>query len=312
MIRAPPIKACTMKAQFIALAVLAAGYSQAFAALVVDLDLGLLDVGETSIAGQVTAGPAGNAIAYSSPFQNYSGGEVVFEFAIEQALEVSLTSSAFGDGGDPDAFLLNSLDVVEGQASGFIATAYLDGALGSTQGFGLLDPGTYYLSVEDWAGGAPTFEYTLGINEFVVNTPTAADLGVIGDDASVIALDTFGSEVGDTELGIYDAVGTLIGLNDDAGGGTFQSAIAFGALPEGTYYVAAGAYNSVFGSNFEVVGGTSEGGGIFLNTGEGGPQGAAEIAPGEVAWFSFGIVPEPSSMSLIALAGLTLLGRRRR
>ena len=301
-----------MKAQFIALALLSAGYSQAFAALVVDLDLGLLDAGETSIAGQVTAPPAGNAIAYASPFQNYAGGEVVFEFAIEQDMEASLTSGAF-EGGDPDAFLLNSLDVVEGQATGTIATAYLDGALGSTAGFGVLAPGTYFLSVEGYQGGTPTFEYTLGLSAFVLEAPTAADLGIIGDESSIVSLDTFGSDVGDTELGVYDAAGTLIGINDDSAvGGTFQSSIALEGLPEGTYYVAAGAYNSVFGDNFQVVGGTSEGGGIFLNTGEGGPQGAAAIAPGEVAWFSFGIVPEPSSMSLIALAGLTLLGRRRR
>ncbi|NRB27850.1 MAG: PEP-CTERM sorting domain-containing protein, partial [Roseibacillus sp.] len=54
-------------------------------------------------------------------------------------------------------------------------------------------------------------------------------------------------------------------------------------------------------------------GGITLNY----PGGSATSSindgdgAGAVAWFSFAIVPEPSSMSLLALAGLTLLRRRR-
>jgi hypothetical protein len=41
-----------------------------------------------------------------------------------------------------------------------------------------------------------------------VITPTATNLGILGDDTSELTLDTVGSSVGDTELGIYDAAGT--------------------------------------------------------------------------------------------------------
>ncbi len=101
-------------------------------------------------------------------------------------------------------------------------------------------PGTYFISVENYDDGLVNiFEYTLGVGEFDVSTPTGAlDLGILGSDTSVIDLDTFGSDISDTELGLYDAAGNLLDNNDDAGD-AFQSALNFFILPEGTYYVAA-------------------------------------------------------------------------
>lgn len=59
----------------------------------------------------------------------------------------------------------------------------------------------------------------------------------------------------DTELGLYDLNGVLVANNDDdAGGITPQSLFTEEALPAGTYYLAAGAYNMVFGAdNFNVT-----------------------------------------------------------
>ncbi|MFP6884716.1 MAG: PEP-CTERM sorting domain-containing protein, partial [Roseibacillus sp.] len=59
--------------------------------------------------------------------------------------------------------------------------------------------------------------------------------------------------------------------------------------------------------NFGATG--PSGGGITLNHNGGSASGT--IGGDGALWFSFAIVPEPSSMSLLALAGLTLLRRRR-
>ena len=313
-----------MKDKLAALALFSAGCSQAFGALVVNLDLGVLDAGIYDLNGDIgcCSWPISQAEVYGGAVHNYISGEFVFQFALEQETEVSLTSNFFSFG-DPDAFLLTNTETIEGGgafgeprvATGYLATAYLDGALGSTESFGTLDPGTYFISVENYDDGLVNiFEYTLGVGEFDLNTPTGAlDLGILGSDTSVIDLDTFGSDISDTELGLYDAAGNLLDNNDDAGD-AFQSALNFFILPEGTYYVAASSYNTSFGAtNFGANYSGGQSGGITLNY----PGGSATSSindgdgAGAVAWFSFAIVPEPSSMSLLALAGLTLLRRRR-
>lgn len=66
-----------------------------------------------------------------------------------------------------------------------------------------------------------------------------------------LTVDTFASTIGDSEIGIYSIEGTLIGSNDDAGGGLLSEFVATG-LPAGTYYVAASAFNTTFGAEFAV------------------------------------------------------------
>ena len=57
----------------------------------------------------------------------------------------------------------------------------------------------------------------------------------------------------DSEIGLYDAFGNLIGNDDDGGTGTLGSLTELG-LPAGTYYIASGAYNIAFGAtNFNVT-----------------------------------------------------------
>ncbi|MCP4856246.1 MAG: hypothetical protein GY903_17330, partial [Fuerstiella sp.] len=70
----------------------------------------------------------------------------------------------------------------------------------------------------------------------------------------LLSVDTLDAFVGDTELGLYGADGTLLANNDDAfGGGNLKSMIN-ADIPAGTYYLAAGAYNTAFGlAGFDVT-----------------------------------------------------------
>lgn len=312
------------------MALLSLGYSQAFGALVVDLDLGVLDIGEHEFEGDIgqSEGFDDNAQFYGTANQRYTSGEFVVSFTIEQELQASLQSVLFTFG-DPDAFLLNGLetsgDPGNSRAEGWIANAFLDGALGSSQDFGVLDAGQYFISVEDWNGGpVTTAAYSLNFTEVGFVAPpepgdslaNAISLGVLGDESTVISLDTIGSAVSDTELGVYsvgedgslsilESGGGFV-LNDDIGGGSLQSAVEFTA-PEGDYVAIAGEWDTGF-TLTGAVGGPI-GGDITLNHNGGSSTGT--IGESGLVFFSFAVVPEPSSMSLIALAGLTLLRRRR-
>jgi hypothetical protein len=302
-----------MKARFAALALFSVGCSQAFGALSVTQDLGVLSAGVHTFEGGIAQQPAGNAGRYGTAGSNYTSGEFVVSFTLAQEMTAELQSVSFS-GGDPDAFLLDSLDTIDDagnpRASGWLANAYLDGAIGSTQGFGTLGPGAYFISVEDWSGGpVSSAEYSLNLTDPLPPEPgsspsNALSLGILGDADTQLNFNTFGSATSDTELGLFVSDGTFFFSNDDSGG--LQSALSF-TITEGTHYLAAGQYNTFFSDNFGVTG--PAGGGITLNHNGGSTSGT--IGAGGALWFSFAIVPEPSSMSLLALAGLTLLRRRR-
>ena len=319
-----PFNAPKMKASLAALALLSLGCSQTFGALVVNEDLGVLGLGGVNLVGN-TADGEDNAQSYTgiTPQGGWAGSEWVFQFAIEQERVVSLTSNALT--GDPDTFLLNSLETVDNEgnqeATGGLLAAFLDGAPPETRDFGRLNPGTYFLSVEAFGGdSSATFDFTLDITEIPPPGDSPGNpiaLGVLGNDSSLISLDTFGSAIDDTELGVYsvgedgslsilESGGGFV-LNDDAGDG-FQSAVEFTA-PEGNYLAVAGAFNMLFFLDGIAGAGSQDGAEITLNHNGDSTTGATNNQG--VAWFSFGVVPEPSSMSLIALAGLALLRRRR-
>ena len=320
-----PFNAPKMKASLAALALLSLGCSQTFGALVVNEDLGVLGLGGVNLVGN-TADGEDNAQSYTgiTPQGGWAGSEWVFQFAIEQERVVSLTSNALT--GDPDTFLLNSLETVDNEgnqeATGGLLAAFLDGAPPETRDFGRLNPGTYFLSVEAFGGdSSATFDFTLDITEIPPPGDSPGNpiaLGVLGNDSSLISLDTFGSAIDDTELGVYSvgedgslsflfrSDGSPV-LNDDAPL-SLQSAVEFTA-PEGNYLAVAGAWNMEFFLNGIAGAGSQDGAEITLNHNGDSTTGATNNQG--VAWFSFGVVPEPSSMSLIALAGLALLRRRR-
>jgi len=129
--------------------------------------------------------------------------------------------------------------------------------------------------------------------EFSGESPALAiPLGVF--EESGITFDSEGSEVADTELGLYAFDGLLLEENDDSDLG-LQSVIG-GDLAPGTYYIAGGAYNMTFSQNFTATGPSTLG--ITVNVRQSGPQGefvatnpvlisTTGTAPGGVVWFTF-------------------------
>ena len=100
----------------------------------------------------------------------------------------------------------------------------------------------------------------------------------------------------DTELGLYNSNGVLIATNDDEdfGAGVLTSLLdsaSVGNLADGTYYIAVGNFNTVFGAaNFEVSSDSTASGTNKLTV-------------------SF--VPAPASAALLGLGGLAAARRRR-
>ena len=159
-----------------------------------------------------------------------------------------------------------------------------------------------------------------GLAQDVLVPPAAIDLGIFGADVRVLTLDTIGSAVEDTELGLYDAAGNLLDENDDIGGGvphTLQSEVVVGNLTGGTYYAAVSAYNTTFGPADFAVSGGGVSGGVVLNYSDGLDVAGAGAAPldgadaaGGVAWFSFeiGAGGESHTLEIAALSNGTVSG----
>ena len=310
-----------MNKLFSSLAVLVLGWAPLHGAIVVNTDLGVIDNLVVPVAGNVRAaveddGSGNNVSFYPPAVGAYDGPEQVFQFEITTTQTVTLTRNFVI--ADPDAFFLDSLEtgaIEDGQeltASGnIVLPAFLDGFNGESVS-AALDAGTYYLSVEGFGGGAATFDFSLGAIDFVEPEPVVGDSpenalswGVVGVAGDLIDINTFNS-AGDTELGIFDAAGNLLGNNDDTIG--LLSQIVFDASEEGTYYIATGNYNTTFGSGF-VAGGGPTGEAVTLTVNGVDVDGIVEGTG--AFWTSFNIVPEPSSLSLVAVAGLALLRRRR-
>ena len=291
------------------------------AVLVVNQNLGTLGLGVTNLTGDTANSGMNNADIYTSAgtttVDNW-GNEWVYEFTITSTFSVSLQSNALT--GDPDAFLLNSLDTVangaKNDATGAFGLAFLDNPPPQTGGFGNIGPGTYYLSIDSYIGvdggltpGDATFDYNL-ILGVPAMAPTALHLGPLAVADAPFTLDTLGSGF-DTELGIWNAGGDLILVNDDEPGGTFQSELdLFVGLPAGIYYVGLGGWDTVYGdTSWSASGGGDSG--VYNFNFPGGTL-SDNLTAGEVAFFSFDVVPEPSSALLVGFAASLILLRRRR
>ncbi|WP_296385188.1 choice-of-anchor J domain-containing protein [Winogradskyella sp.] len=84
-------------------------------------------------------------------------------------------------------------------------------------------------------------------------------------NCSEITVDTESTTGVDTEIGLYDAFGNLIDSNDDGGTGSLSLLTELG-LPVGTYYIAAGAFNIDFASNFGATSSdTTDSGTLYIN-----------------------------------------------
>lgn len=170
-----------------------------------------------------------------------------------------------------------------------------------------------------WANAGDTFRFEsfesfndAGVDsQWTDMTFTFGAMGGILDFGSygagtIFDMDTFGSNL-DTEIGLYTTAGTLIVNNDDAGG--LQSQITPGALPIGTYYLIGAGYNSTF-VHGAVLSGTATGdlnmqiNGVNKFT---GPLAARQLVVGR-----FEVVPEPATLSALAIGALALMRRRNR
>ena len=157
--------------------------------LVVNEDLGILGAGAVNLVGETSAG-SDNAQGYTAAGTSQGGwgsNEWVFQFAIQKDLLVSLTSNSIV--GDPDAFLLNSLETVDNGDPRMPPEPWsrLSRRWSARDGISWHSPpGTYYISVDAWgAGTSATFDFTLDLARprprvLVIALPTQSSLESLG------------------------------------------------------------------------------------------------------------------------------------
>jgi len=146
----------------------------------------------------------------------------------------------------------------------------------------------------------------IGVASAQVAPPENISLGLLGDGNSALDFNTFGSVI-DTELGLFAANGALLAENDDTINLQSQIAIPSG-LPVGTYYLAVGRFDTVFGDGFFANG--LSGGDFILNYGAGQTTGGTIGAVG-VVWFSFEIATEPEPDPEALTLSSVVLNRNR-
>ncbi len=298
------------------LTILMAGSAAAAnAALIVNQDLGTLGIGTTPLSG-TTVGGANNANQYSGQSPTaFWGSEYVYQFTLAADSSLTLNSTDTDSATlDNDFFLLNSLatTIVGGFAvAAPVGFAYTSGALGN------FPAGTYYLSVDAFAGGdsagtglAGAFSASLVISAPAVapastpaipggaiSTPLAAAQVLwysFSHAGGAFLVDTVGSTLGpdnDTELFLYGSSGALIAADDDTAGLGLLSRISLADLAAGDYYLAAGGYNMLGAANWAVSSTSAETGTIVIN--------------------GLTAVPEPGAAALVLAAAAAGLRRRR-
>ena len=121
----------------------------------------------------------------------------------------------------------------------------------------------------------------------------AIDLGLIGNSNDTIIIDTEGSTVRDTELGLYNSDGVRLAYDDDSGNTELLSKLVLYGLNPGTYFIAGCGYDTIFGSNFfEAVSNSDYVGNLSININGGSINNISStqvLEVREVIWFSFSI-----------------------
>ncbi len=200
---------------------------------------------------------------------------------------------------------------------------------GSSGAFGGGDPAGMWTfdfreSFLDAPAGGTDAQWTnidLTFNEFVPPTPPAStDLGTydalnkftgnltagvvdwysfdVAADGTRIEITTsktlsipFEDRLDDSEIGLYNSLGQLIANNDDINFPSNPYSSVTEILDAGTYYVAVGEFNTVFGPDFGATTTSTtglQGGEYFIN-----------------------LIPEPSTALLLGLGVVGLVRRRR-
>lgn len=205
------------------------------------------------------------------------------------------TSGAFAGAGDPAG--LWTFDFHEGFDDG---TDGIEDAVWDTIDFTFNEfggppppPATVAQLTYDPNGPATKYQGTLGLA-----TVDFIELTIL-DDGTTLEINTaktfaipFEDRVDDTEIGIYDSLGNLIDNNDDISFPSNPYSKLELTLDAGTYYLAVGEYNTVFGS-----------------TGWGAAAGSPPGADGGQYWIN--IIPEPGTALLLGLGVVGLIRRRR-
>ncbi|MCC6676063.1 MAG: hypothetical protein IT436_02860 [Phycisphaerales bacterium] len=169
---------------------------------------------------------------------------------------------------------------------------------------GALDLGTLSSGLTTAAG---TLSSTNRVQWYKFTTAGDASAGL----GTFLDVDTEGTALtpsNDTEIGLFDSFGTLVGTDDDDGSGLL-SQLTFGAgtrpavgtgmayngrdgtLAAGTYYLAVASFNSTFAAGFTVTPGTANTGPFAVN-------------------INTTAVPAPGTLALVMVGGL--VSRRRR
>lgn len=166
---------------------------------------------------------------------------------------------------------------------------------------------------------------------FLLAAPSAAqaqpasfvDLGIIGTPGT-FTFDTVGSTNDtaggnlDTEIALFDVSGVLLDTDDDGLG--FPFSVVTQPLASGQFFIAISEFNSIWADGFVNTGSQFEAGELGTAVLNINGVTAGSLAIGEAAGFEeqaffrveVSAVPEPGSVSLLALAGLAAFVRRRR
>ena len=219
----------------------------------VDLDLGSLSEGITSISGttaefitddpqnpelKITIGGRNNADnvrGSENAFLTFNinealswGDELVHQFTIDAPADVNfIPNQDVAWEGDPDFFLLEGLttdpDAIPGKTVAIegLWYAFMDEASPPT-GTVTLRPGTYYFVVESYSGPdtSPivqdsTFAIDIEVLPALFPDEVSIDLGNLGTPLDPLSFDTFGSDF-DTQIAIFSSdTGELVEQNDD-------------------------------------------------------------------------------------------------
>ena len=279
-----------LRASAVLFATLTASVLLTHADYVVDLDLGSLPEGITSLSGttaeivtndpldpelKITVGGRNNAdnvrgsenalVLFNINEGLSWGNELVHQFTVDAPSVINFAANNANVVGDADFFLLEGLttdsDIVPGKtvATEGLWYAFFDGTDPVPETV-TLRPGTYYLVVESYSG--PDTAQTLQDSTFSIDIEVVpalfpdeviVDLGVIGTEATPLSFDTLGSDY-DTRLAIFsNDTGELIQENDNdpEDGGLGDGTQSRVALPDG---LPGGRYIAVVagaGATFE-------------------------------------------------------------
>ena len=223
-----------------------------------------------------------------------------------------LNSDDDGGPGKESSISINLVDGVYFVAISEFNSVFEDNFVNSGSAFEAGDIETAILNVNGFQLGSvqvgedPSVEET-GYFRFEVGGPffDFTNLGNVGP-SGLFTLDTIGSGF-DTEIGVWNANGTLVVSDDDGGPGLESSATI--TLADGVYFLAISEFNSTFEDGFINSGSAFEAGDIetaILNI-NGTQLSSIQVGEGpsvvETAFFRFEVGGRPSGFVNLGLVG---------